>query len=857
MKKIFLFFFIIFIATNYLIAMQEGKSVVLIDIKNNWQFKQAGTDKWYPALVPGCVHTDLISNKLIDDPYFGTNEQKLQWIGEKDWSYQTTFDVDNEILKKKNVEMIFKGLDTYAEVFLNDQKILSADNMFREWKVDCKNLLKPKDNLLRINFRNVFDENLPKYNNAPYRLMTYDNNDQADVKINMYSRKAGFHFGWDWGPRFITYGIWRPIFIEGWDGIKLNDVQIVQKKVSKQSAEVKSNLEIFSDIEQNSSIKIFVNGKELAGKNILLKKGVNKVALDLVLENPRLWWTNGLGEQYLYNFEYKIISKNNITDEKKYRIGIRSVEMVREKDSVGTSFYFRLNGVPVFAKGANYIPQDNFQNRVTSERHKYLIKSAADANMNILRIWGGGIYEDDLFYDLCDEYGILVWQEFAFACGMYPVDEKYLDNVRHEVIDNVKRLRNHSCLAMYCGNNENEIAWFQWGWKQKYSVEIQKKYETDYRKLFYETIPTVLKEVDSTRYYHPSSPSSSYGNFSFKDGDAHYWSVWHGKEPFEKFNDNIARFMSEYGFQSYPEMNAVKKFTNPEDRKLHSEVMLSHQRCMSDERRDKEYGNRLIQSYMEKQFRQPKDFENYIYVAQVLQAEGIKMAIEVHRRNMLFCMGTMFWQIDDCWPVASWSSIDYYGNWKALHYYTKKAYEQVHVSPYLKNDVVEFFIISDKLEPVNAVLEIKTIDFNGKDIFAKKLPIVIKANSSSSYLNLTKEELINGNDDRKVFVEVKIKSGDSILSENSLFFRMQKDLLLEKSEIKMKQKKVNDVYEIELSTDKLARNVFLSIDDTEGFFTDNYFDLAPGTIKKIEFRPKHPIESVENKIKIISLIDSF
>lgn len=841
-----------------ILSAKEGeiKSVEKYEIKNDWKFKQSDKDDWKPAMVPGTVHTDLLNNGMIDDPYFGINEKKIQWIGEKDWTYETSFEVPENLFNKKNINLVFMGLDTYAKVFLNDSLILSADNMFREWTIDVKKSLKQKNNLLRIEFRNVFSENLPKYENAPYKLMAFDNNDQADVKINMYSRKAGFHFGWDWGPRLITYGIWRPVFIEAWDDIKINDIFIVQKNVSPLKADINSQLEIVSDSSQKATLNIFVNNEMIIDKKVDLQKGINKINLEFSLENPRLWWTNGLGEQYLYNFNYRINSEKNISDQKNIKVGIRSIELVREKDSIGKTFFFKINGVPVFAKGANYIPQDNFQPRVTSERYKHIIKSAADANMNILRIWGGGIYEEDEFYNLCDEYGILVWQDFMFACGMYPADDEYLDNVRNEVYDNVIRIRNHASLAMYCGNNENEIAWFQWGWKDLYNNKIQKQYEADYKKLFYETIPNALKDVDPTRYYHPSSPGAGFNNFEYSQGDAHYWSVWHGKEPFETYADNIARFMSEYGFQSYPEMSTIEKFTESSDRELHSEVMLAHQRCMADVRKDKEYGNRLIQWYMERKFNQPKDFQNYIYVAQVLQAEGVKMAIESHRRNMSKCMGTMYWQIDDCWPVASWSSMDYYRKWKALHYFVKKAYEQILISPTINKNKIDVYVVSDKLDSVKAELEIITMDFNGKEIYHKNVPVIIEPNSSRVYLSINRKELNAGSKEENLVVLLKLMSGEINISTNELFFKEPKDLLLGKPDIKINSEKIPGGYQLELSTNTFAKNVYLNTNEI-GFFNNNFFDLFPGSTKKINFLCEGEIENLTDKIKIISLRDSF
>lgn len=855
MKFIISFGFLLLIHSIFGLNI-DSTSVASLKIKNNWKFFQTGKNNWYPAEVPGCIHTDLLNNKLISDPFFGTNEYSLQWIGKTNWDYKTYFNVPVDIFSKKNIELDFKGLDTYADVYLNDSLILSANNMFREWRVSCKGLLKDKNNLLKIHFRNVFEVNMPEMKKAPFKLLDFPNNDQSDTMLAMYSRKAQFHYGWDWGPRFVTCGIWRDIELKGWDDFKINNVQVIQKNVSAQKADIYTNINISSDSDKKVSVNVSVDDKLYSATNFELKRGKNTIPVNFEIQNPNLWWTNGLGSHYLYNFNFAVISQNGLTDSNNVKIGIRSLEIIRDKDSLGRSFYVKLNGVPVFMKGANYIPQDNFQNRVTSERYKHMIKSAVEAHMNMLRVWGGGIYENNEFYNLCDQNGILIWQEFMFACAMYPANSAFLNNVKHEVIDNVTRLRNHPSLALYCGNNENVVGWYQWGWKQSYPVDIQKEYENKMFKLYNETIPEAIREADTSRYYHYTSPSAGFNKNSNADGDIHYWGVWHGKEPFEDFNKNIARFVSEYGFQSYPEISTIKKYAAPDDMQLHSSVMLSHQRCMADNRKDKEYGNRLIQLYMDRQYREPKNFNMYVYVSQVLQAEGDKIAIEAHRRNMPFCMGSLYWQIDDCWPVASWSSIDYYGNWKALHYYVKREYKTYLISTQSEGDSLNFYIISDSLKNINADFVVKLIDFNGNVFYSKSIPVNVKSNSSVNYLQLDKNGFKNL-DESKMVLTTELISGGRSLASNSFSFKEPKDLELEKPNIKITAAKNSTGYKLQLSTNKYAKDVYLNLNNTEGFFTDNYFDLMPGEVKIIELKTAKEINDIERKIKIISLIDSY
>lgn len=836
-------------------------SVSNVAIDKGWQYKKANDISWSNASVPGCVHTDLLNENKIEDPFYRLNEKDQQWIGESDWEYKTVFNVSKDIFDEQNISLVFEGLDTYADVYLNDEKILSSDNMFRTWHVDVKSKIKLGENQLRVFFHNVFKINRPKYDKADYRLQAFRNNDQADIKLNLYSRKAGFHYGWDWGPRLITTGIWRPITLRGWSNFKIDDTYFRQTKVTAKKAEISVDYTISSTANTTVDLTISHEGVELTKRQIALKIGVNKITLPLIIENPKLWWTNGLGEQPLYTFTSALKSKDGVIEKTNNRIGIRSLEVVRDDDKFGKSLYLKLNGVPVFIKGANYIPQDNFQNRVTKERYQHIIGSAKAANMNMLRVWGGGIYEEDVFYNLCDENGILVWQDIMFACGMYPSDPLFLDNVKNEVIDNVTRLRNHPSLALYCGNNENEIAWYSWGWKELYDSETQKKYETDLKKLFYETIPQAISMADPDRYYHPSSPIAGIGESRPKeDGDTHYWGVWHGKEPFKNFEKNVSRFVSEYGFQSYPAFSSIKKFSIAEDWYLESDVMHSHQRCMADEGKDIDYGNRLIQGYLESNFTQPKDFENYIYVVQALQAKGVKMAVETHRRNRTdnYCMGTMYWQIDDCWPVASWSSIDYYGKWKALHYQVKKAYNQVLVTHFEADDKLKMYIVSDELEAIsNADLTVKFLDFNGNELWSTSKKVTIAPNTSQEYLSIKLNEALNKADKKTAYVVSIIKMGADVLSENRYFFDEDKNLNLPKVKVNYTSKKVPNGYELTLISDTLAKYVFIEVANDDVFISDNYFDLDAKTPKKIIIETKADLGKIDDLIKIKSLSDSY
>ena len=844
---------------------KQFKKVDAIEIKNDWIVSESGKNEWIPAKVPGCIHTDLLSSNKIEDPFYRTNEKKLQWIDKTDWEYKTTFSTSNIILQKQNIRLYFKGLDTYADVYLNDILLLKADNMFREWKVDCKSLLKNGNNELKIIFHSPTKKGLEKLKELGFQPPT--SNDQSEIgemdtnKVSIFTRKAPYDYGWDWGPRLVTSGIWRPVYLEAWDNAKIENAHYQIKNLISSKAVLIASFEILSSTNQKITLLISdSNGsKNLAKLKTELKQGENTVTANVEIDNPKLWWTNGLGEPYLYKLKAELLLNNETIDEKTTNVGIRTVKIIQKPDSVGKSFYIELNGIPIFMKGADYIPNDIFPSRVTPEKYEKIIQSAADANINMLRVWGGGIYENDIFYDLCDQKGILIWHDFMFACAMYPVNNEFIENVRQEFIDNIKRLRNHPCIALWCGNNEIQGAWAEgdenrgWRWKEKFNAKQRKYLWDSYYQIFYKTLPEVLKTLDSTRFYWPSSPIANYdeydGKMSFTSGDVHYWGVWHGKEPFEEFAKKIGRFMSEYGFQSFPEFKTVQSYTLPEDYSIESEVMASHQRSG--------VGNMLIKKYMSYYYKTPKDFESFLYVSQVQQAEAIKSAIEAHRSKMPLCMGTLYWQINDCWPVASWSSIDYYNRWKALHYFARKAYQKFLICPRLENGKIIIYAVSDSLETVNAQLSIKLIDFTGKILNSLLSTVQAKANTSTKVFEMQQTDFLNGANPQNSLLYAELNLSGEKLSDNILYFEPSKNLSLINPDIKKNIEKSGNNYKITIESENLAKNVYLSIDEDDGFFSDNYFDIIPGREIIVIYSPIKPINNFEQKLKIITLTDSY
>ncbi|HEY6244973.1 MAG TPA: glycoside hydrolase family 2 protein, partial [Pyrinomonadaceae bacterium] len=829
-------------------STMRTQGLLKIPLNSGWQFREKNKDVWYPATVPGSVHTDLLANKLIGDPFYRDNEQKQQWIGKTDWEYRTTFKVNQQTLDHKNLELVFEGLDTYTDVYLNEKLLIKTDNMFRTWRVNCAGTLKVGDNTLNIQFRSPINEILPVMAKMKYELPA--GNDQGE-KTSPHTRKAPYQFGWDWGPRFVTSGIWRPISLEAWNNARIADLQITQKQVTREQANLTASIDLVSTGESQAELILEdVGHKTVVGrKQIKLTQGTNQVGFDFVVKNPSLWWPNGLGAHPLYTFRARILIGGNLANERSVRTGLRSLEVRQLDDAWGRSFAFIINGVPVFAKGANWIPADSFPTRMTREKYRWLIKSAADANMNMLRVWGGGIYETDEFYEMCDEMGILLWQEFMFACSMYPGNQEFLDNVRAEAQDNVRRLRNHPSIAIWSGNNEIETAWFNWGWKKSLPSSVW----DDYQKIFDGVLKEVCGTLDPSRLYWPSSPHGGLPDDlnSEKSGDTHSWKVWHAAAPFTDYQKEFPRFMSEYGFQSFPQIETVETYTLPSEHDIQSPVMMAHQRHPR--------GNQLIKEYMLRDYPAPKDFESFLYLSQVLQAEGIKIGAEHLRRIMPRNMGSLYWQLDDCWPVASWSSIDYYGRWKALQYYAKRFYSPVLLSPTSEEKQLRFYVVSDLITETKAVLNVELRDLDGNKLSNARKDVVIAPLQSRPYLSVPVSQFLLNRDSKNLMIYCELLSADGrVLSSNEYFFEPAKSLALPTPKVSVEAVKASNGYKVMLTSDKLAKAVYLSA-GTDGFFSDNYFDLLPDKPVQIEFRTKVnvPLEEFRKQLKVRSLKDAF
>jgi beta-mannosidase len=870
------------------LAFSQSSEHKLIEIKDNWKMHKFGTNMWYNATVPGCVHTDLLANKLIPDPFFRDNELKVTWVDKCSWEYSTTINVDKETFDKQNIILNFKGIDTYADVYLNDQLVLTADNMFVEWKANIKKTVKEGSNKLRILFHSPIVMGLllkDQYNiEAPLgfnldfgqNIIAASGTSSDFPPVSPYTRKAAYMYGWDWAPKLTTSGIWRPVYLEAWDNSKINSVQVVQKEVNKQKAVVILIVEVESSAPRDATFEVSYKtgstSKTVKPLNEKVSSGISTIPVEITIEKPLLWWPNGMGEHPVYEFNVSLSESGKTVDQFVTKAGLRTIKLVQEPDSIGKSFYFEVNGIPVFAKGANYVPADIFPSRVTPEHYQTLLKSAADANINMLRVWGGGIYESDLFYDLCDKLGIMIWQDFAFSTAQMPDNQSFLNSIRQEVTDNIIRLRNHPCIVLWCGNNETELLWniFE---KKLFGFEIDEsvlpiisdvlkyiplnpppKETTDrvikaYGDVFYNIIPEAIKKFDNdSRAYWPSSPCGGWQiPYNHTSGDMHYY-IAYANARFEACYDVKSRFFSEHGFQSFPDFNTVKKFTNQGDWNFLSPVMQHHQRAMG--------GNQVLDKYMKMYYRYPKDFETYLYISQVMQAEVMKMSFETHRSSRPYTMGTLYWQLNDVWPVASWSGIDYLNHWKALHYQVKRSFSNVIIAPRYYKDDFKVFLVSDLLTPLKGTMELKITDFSGKELKKMSMPVYMEANTSKLLFDKISKDFLAGIDTAGTLCQVRFIQGKVGTASNIGFFAAFKNLNLPKVNIEKKITETPSGYTIELSSDKFAKSVYLSIDN-EGFFSDNYFDLLPGEKRMITYTAeKKPADFVRD-LKIISLVDSY
>lgn len=805
-------------------------------ISNDWQFQYQG--QWYPATVPGNIHTDLMANNLIPDPFFGTNEDSVQWVADSVWTYRLLFDADcaGNGLQYENRWLVFDGLDTYAEVWLNGKLLESFDkedyktllnNMFRQWRFNVKDVLKEKGNELIVRFYPSSPRDSAAAAQLPYKL--------PDNRV--FTRKAQYMSGWDWGPKLITCGIWKNVRLVSFSDLKLEDVYVLDTKTTSDTTESwETSVQLLvKSLQDRKRCKVLIEVFDENGRCAKIEKRIkldyddHVVEIPVTIAHPKLWWPNGMGKQHLYTF---VVTVSDRKQETQYALchGLRTVELIREKDSIGESFAFKVNGKPCFMRGADWIPASSYPGTLNTPEggdvYYRLLHDAAEVNMNMIRVWGGGIYENDAFYNYCDELGLMVWQDFMFACNPYPGDKAFLRNVDSEAMYQIKRLRNHPCIALWCGNNEVHNGLEDWGWQTAlgWSDAQYKQLLTDFSKLFEQMLANKVKENHKGVPYISTSPTYGWGHPECcTHGCSHYWGVWWGEQPFDVWKEKTGRFMSEYGFQSYPEMATIETFTTEAHRKLGSPALNNHQKHGR--------GVEIIRKAMREEFGYTRtdNLEEFAYMSQLVQALGIRRAIDAHRIQHDRCAGTLCWQLNDCWPVASWSSIDYTGRWKALHYQFKEAYQNVALCV----DQQEVYVVNDQMAAVNGEVRWQLFALDGTPLNERQsVRVKVPADQALKVLSLDAGKLHVS--PATTYALVQLSLNGSPHAERVVFFTSLGKMKFESGDIRQEIKNFGDHFELTLTSPTFCYGVHVT--ETTGKevkWSDNYFSLLPNVPKTI------------------------
>lgn len=807
-----------------------------------WELRKAGSEDVIKALVPGCVHTDLIRAKAIEDPFVADNEYQSAWVHETDWEYSRSFEPADAIFEADKIYLECDGLDTIAELTLNGHLLGRADNMYIGHRFDVTDKLTPKKNTLTIKFFSPVNYAKPIVEKQPL-LSAGDS-----IPGAIYTRKSPSQWGWDWGPKIPTSGIWRSIRIAGYKIGRIEDLRTHQTHRNSGKVELKVEVACEKFKRMSTDVRIRLIHPDGRIEDQLCKSVSSHARCTFTINQPKLWWPNGYGNQPLYEVEALLMSGVEKLHSFTRRVGLRTLKIDQSKDKHGKAFTFVVNGVSIFAKGANWIPADQFPSRITDERYRHLLWSAAKANMNMLRVWGGGFYEDERFYDLCDEYGLLVWQDFMFSCSQYPVDKAYMENCRKDAEYNIVRLRNRACLALWCGNNEME--WFlHRGMGNDQNPQWRKMYE----KIFHDMLPSICSKLDPDTYYWPSTPSNGihkpFDNpNSEQTGDGHFWDAWFGRQPFTEYRNHVFRFASEFGFEALPTIETVKSFATNDDLNMTSYIMECHQKHRT--------GNGLILYYMTQTCRFARNFEMTCYVSQVLQGEAMRYGIEHWRRNRGQCMGTLYWQLDDCWPVISWSSIDYFGRWKALHYAAKRFFAPILLSVREEGKSAEIHVTNDTVSPAKIEVKWALEKLDGTVLRKSRIKTSVNGEQNKLIASLDfSDELADKAIRQAVLVTELIINGKSNgLTMTS--FAPPKHLEFIQAKLAVDAKRDDKGAYVEVSSDVAAKWVCLSAPKLDLIFSDNYFDLPAG--RTVRVRIESEIDDADlAKIRAYSLRDSY
>lgn len=848
-------------------------------IESGWRFHAVSApehkeaEQWHTAVVPGEAQTDLLHHQLIPDPFHADNEKLVQWVGTTDWEYTTTFPASAATRAQTHAELVFDGLDTFADVTLNGETILHADNMFRSWRVDVTGKLRAT-NELRVVLHSPINTIAPIAAKLPYIIpgTGYEKLDRAHgiYPTSQYVRKAGYSFGWDWGPRLVTIGIWRPVHLDTWSGAHIAALHLEQSSVTAERAITELHLEAQSDRSGPATLAICItapDGHTLPERRIpvVLDRGENAFTEQLRIEHPARWYPNGYGPQNLYTVQAQLLVGVRVLAAKSLHAGLRSVELHRAADAWGKSFEFVINGIPVYAKGADFVPLDSFPPDVTPARRLAILQQAHDAHMNMLRIWGGGYYEPDDFYEDADRLGIMIWHDFMFGGSMIPHDQHYMDNVKAEAIEQVSRLSDHPSLVLWCGNNEVETAWDSWGdrlaFKKSLTADQQQQVWQDYLLVFRDVLKLAVAEHGNGVPYWPSSPGADFEDAAGNthNGDVHSWKVWSAGAPISTYSDTTPRFLSEFGFQSMPELRTVRSFAG-NDESLTSPALLNHERFV--------HGFDRMQQYLSGEFRTPRDFASFLYLSQLEQGEAIRYGVETMRSRRPQNMGTLYWQLDDCWPVASWSSIDYFGRPKALQFYARRFYAPLLIvavgsHPGTPSTTLQLHVVSDELQPrTKAQLRIRVLSFTGDVLHEELRPIDIHALASNDAGALDIEQ-VHGFDPHHDFVALTLEDAHGRpLATQTAYMAAAKDLDLPPAGLTaaLQLASSDKGFVLTLHTKNLARAVAVSFDDLAPALhvslEDNFFDMLPGETRSIHITSNATLAQLRAALHVRSLEDS-
>lgn len=785
--------------------------------------------------VPSVVQTDLYAAGLIPHPYLEKVEPDLQWIPQHEWTYSLSFNVDDDVWKNDKIDLVFSGLDTYADVWLNDTKIIHSDNMFKEYSKEVKNLLKKNGNSIKIIF-------YPFDNQRDSLIETYRLRFPEKYAV---MRKCGYQNGWDWAPRYLNMGVWKDVSLHGWSGFKVNNISILTENLNANDAELSANIRISADGYHDFKFAVFHDGNLLAEKRFAADGDVF-AKIPFELKNAQLWWPNEMGEQSMTTFVVKIFENEQLVDSKDVTTGIRKIELVEEPDSIGSAMFFKVNGKKVYIKGANYIPEEMLESWMSKDKTIKLLAECVPAHFNMLRVWGGGIYPPDFFFDVCDSLGIMVWQDFMFAGTTYPYSDEFLNNVKEEAVQQVIHYQNHPSLALWCGNNEVSEGYVNWGWQNSMGwtdddyLEMKHGMDTLFKDIFGE----VVDIQDGTRPYWPSSPKNGWGKAaSLLEGDVHYWGVWWGELPYEMYLEKVGRFNSEFGYQAYPDFSTLQKISQ----NLDTEVIMAHQKHARGEMLIQKHVNDYIADFDNKN--DENSWRNLVYYSQLSQAWGVGLAIEAQRAAKPRSMGSLYWQLNDAWPVISWSSIDYYGNNKALQWKLRDLYAPILIGvlPTLDGNF-KVYANSDLYREINAVLTLNVRDFSGNVVKSYSEKIFIPENGCVN-LSLDVNDFVSGIDKNRVYVEMQLIENDKVIARRLQYLVYPKNLQLNKCDLQPEINVENGIATATFRTQFLIKDVCIVLPEGCSDLSDNFFDIEPNQPYCITFKT----DTENPEIEIITL----